>query len=219
MKLISVNIARPRLVVHRGKSFSTAIKKQPQQGPVVVTERGLEGDKCADLRHHGGPLQAICVYPYEHYAYFSEKLGRDVPVPSFGENFTTTGLIETELCIGDELRIGDELVAAITKPREPCGTLARNNDSSDLIRWVHETCYTGFYLRVVTPAPGGVAPGDAIELLNRPHEDLTVAGTMRALFSPDADAALIERYADCEALTPEWRERANKRLDKMRGKP
>lgn len=215
MRLISVNTARPRLIVHRGKSFNSAIHKQPQPGRVAVTEAGVEGDKCADTRHHGGPLQAICVFPHEHYAHFADKLGCDeLPVPSFGENFTTTGLLETELCIGDELRFGDTLVAAITKPREPCATLARKHDCPDLVRWVHETRYTGYYLRVVTP--GCVRADDPIELLDRPYEGLTVADTMRALFDPDADPAMIARYADCEALTPEWRARARKRLEKMR---
>lgn len=218
MQLLSVNTARPRLIAHRGKSFSSAINKQPQAGPVAVSETGVAGDKCADTRHHGGPLQAVCVYPHEHYVYFAAKLGLDeLPVPGFGENFTTMGLLEAELCIGDELRFGSDLVAAITKPREPCSTLARKHDSPDLVRWVHETRYTGFYLRIVTPAPGGVQAGDSIELLDRPHEGLTVADTMRALFDPDADPAMIERYAECESLTPQWRERASKRLAKMRG--
>jgi len=210
MHVVSVNVGRPRLVAHRGETFATAINKRPVAGPRAMTERGLEGDKSADAKHHGGPLQALCVYPHEHYAHFADKLGATLDIPSFGENLTTQGLLECECCIGDVLRLGAGAVVAITKPREPCSKLALKHNCTELAAWIRSTGYCGFYLRLVEPAP--VAADDPIALIDRPHEGLTVAGAMRAMFDPDAPAHLIARYADCDALTPGWRERFARRL-------
>src|SRR5271166_5212657 len=104
MKLISPNVARPRLIVYNGAAINSGIFKQPVSGPVRVRTLNLDGDRQADLTVHGGPYKAVYAYPSEHYDHWRRELpGTDLPWGMFGENFTTTGLNEDELHIGDRL--------------------------------------------------------------------------------------------------------------------
>lgn len=204
MLVVSVNVGRPRLFSHHGQQYSTAIQKLPVDGPCELTPLGFVGDKQADTEHHGGPHQAVCAYPHENYRPVGQFLQTNLTIPSFGENLTTHGLIETEVCIGDSYRIGGA-VLQITKPREPCSKLARKHDSPALGPWIHQTAFTGFYLRVLETGP--VAAGDPINLLDRPHPAVTVAQTMHAMFEKLADPHLIAVLAEHPLICPRWRDR------------
>ena len=70
MKLVSLNVARPRLVVYKGETINTGIFKQPVSGPVSLRALNLDGDRQADLSVHGGPNKAVYGYPSEHYAFW-----------------------------------------------------------------------------------------------------------------------------------------------------
>lgn len=195
--------------MHQGQSYTTAINKSPVDGPVELDWGGLEGDKQANTQNHGGPDKAVCCYAHEHYGYFAVKLGCDLPVPSFGENLTTRGLFETEVAIGDTYRIGAATLQ-VTQPREPCVKLARKHNEPQLGNWIHETGYTGFYLRVIEANP--IEAGDTIELSERPHPQHTIANAMQAQFgefNPDA----LRSFLDNPALSDAWRTRMKKRLD------
>src|SRR5262245_39285675 len=106
MKVISVNVSLPRPIQLRGGEVLAGIYKEPVSGRIRVRRHNLDGDAQADLRVHGGEHKAVYAYPFEHYAHWERELGRsDLAPGAFGENLTTTGLIETEVCIGDVLRI------------------------------------------------------------------------------------------------------------------
>lgn len=121
MQLVSVNVGLPREVVDwHGRVVRTSIWKSPVKGPVRVTSLNLEGDEQSDLSVHGGAEKAVYAYPCEHYEYWGRELpGTDLPWGAFGENFTTEGLLEPDLGIGDRIRVGSaEFV--VTQPRMPC---------------------------------------------------------------------------------------------------
>jgi hypothetical protein len=63
MKLVSVQIGRPRNVQWHGKLVSTGIYKEPVAGRIMVHRLNLDGDQQADLTVHGGPDKAVYVYP------------------------------------------------------------------------------------------------------------------------------------------------------------
>ena len=95
VRLISVNVGLPREVTWKGKPVTTAIFKEPVQGPIVLRTLNLDGDRQADPSVHGGADKAVYVYPAEHYDYWrSELSGQELPWGSFGENFTTTGSLK-----------------------------------------------------------------------------------------------------------------------------
>ena len=120
MKIVSVNVGLPREVVWQGVSVSTGIFKDPVDGAVMIRRLNLDGDRQADLTVHGGEFKAVYCYPSEHYAYWKKELpGRDLPAAAFGENFTTEGLFEDSLYLGDRFRVGTAEVV-VTQPRLPC---------------------------------------------------------------------------------------------------
>ena len=117
MKIISVNVGLPRLVLRNDEPVSTGIFKEPVAGRVMMRTLNLDGDRQSDLSVHGGPLKAVYVYPSEHYDFWKQELPEmELPWGVFGENLTTTGLLETEVNIGDKFRVGSAEVM-VTQPR------------------------------------------------------------------------------------------------------
>jgi MOSC domain-containing protein YiiM len=186
MKIAFLNVGRPQIVVFEDHRYSTAIRRKSSAESIELTPRGLLGDRVADSRHHGSADQALCVYSLENYALVGEFVGRKLEIPSFGENLTTLGTLETQVCIGDIFQIAVARVQ-ITQPRQPCATLARNLLNSDVIEWIARTGRSGFYLRVLSP--GTLHADDSIELVDRPQPSMPVADVLiqRYLATPDAD--------------------------------
>src|SRR4051812_38064681 len=120
MKLISISVSRPRLVMWKDEPVSTGIFKEPVEGKVMLRWLNLDGDRQADLTVHGGPSKAVYAYPAEHYEFWKKELpDTQLPWGMFGENFTTEGLSESTVHIGDRFRVGSaELM--VTQPRMPC---------------------------------------------------------------------------------------------------
>jgi MOSC domain-containing protein YiiM len=173
---------------------------------------GLAGDTQVDRDHHGGEYKAICVYADEHYPYWEQRLGRALPRPAFGENFTTTGLVEQSVWIGDVFRVGEALVEVV-QPRGPCATLAAFLEEKMLAVWVEEQGFTGWYLSVVKP--GVVRPGDAILLEERRGTGVSVLEVVRARYSPieKLHPELMQRVMNEERLRGSWHGEVKKRWE------
>ncbi|MDH3719494.1 MAG: MOSC domain-containing protein [Planctomycetota bacterium] len=213
MHLISVNVGQPQLVLRDGRRYSTAINKQPVDGPLSLETTGLAGDRQADAANHGGSDKAVCCYPHEHYEYFAGKLAvDDLTIPSFGENFTTSGLLENDVCIGDTFEVG-EAVVQISQPREPCWKLAQKHNNRELIRWVLQSQFTGFYVRVLQP--GRVSAGDELRLVQRLHPDVTVASATIALHAKQPDREQVAHFSTLPELSSGWRQRFAERLESL----
>src|SRR5437764_7476723 len=120
MKVLSLSVGGPRKVEWDGGTVLTSIFKTPTDRRLRVSTLNIEGDQQSDLTVHGGAEKAVYAYPSEHYAFWREELpGTDLPWGVFGENFTTEGLLEGSVRIGDRLRVGPaEFV--VTQPRMPC---------------------------------------------------------------------------------------------------
>jgi MOSC domain-containing protein YiiM len=152
---------------------------------VRVNYLNLAGDEQSDLTVHGGANKAVYAYPSEHYPYWREQLP-DFPLPwgAFGENFTTDGLIETDVRIGDHLRIGSaEFV--VTQPRMPCYKLGIRFDRADMVKLFLKSGRSGFYLRVIEE--GEVGAGDAITVTARDEDAVSVAEVVTRLASRQAE--------------------------------
>jgi len=177
MKLISVNVGLPRLVDRDGDPVSTGIFKEPVAGRVMLRTLNLDGDRQADLSVHGGPSKAVYVYPCEHYDYWRQELPEiELPWGMFGENFTTSGLHEAELNIGDQFRVGSATVM-VTEPRMPCYKLGIRFGRTDIIKRFMTSERSGFYLAVLQE--GEVAAGDAIELIKKVEKSVRVSDVTR----------------------------------------
>lgn len=208
-----LNVGLPAPLPYRGKQVQSGFVKRPVEGALWLSRTGLAGDGQADLKVHGGPEKAACVYPVEHYPYWEERLGRDLPVAAFGENLSTTGLSEPGVCIGDVFRVGDGdrgAVVQVSQPRQPCYKLAARHGEKRLALWVQQTGLTGFYFWVLEE--GEVAAGDALRMVERPAPEATVAEANRVMHRDKDDLRAAELLLPVEELSSSWRRTFEERL-------
>lgn len=202
-KLISVQVGRPRTVLQNGEEVSTGIFKRPVDERLMLRELNLEGDQQADLTVHGGQNKAVYAYPSEHYAFWKSELpGVDLPWGSFGENFTTSGLLENSVCIGDRFQIGTAEVV-VTQPRLPCFKLNLKFNREDMIKRFLASHFSGFYLRVLRE--GEVSAGDDILQTYKDENRVTVLDAMRIYLHESDSSELLHRALQVEYLSPSWR--------------
>ncbi len=210
MKVLSVNVGRPRVVLWKGEAVRTSIFKSPVAGPVRVGRLDLAGDEQADLSVHGGPGKAVYAYPAEHYAWWRAQLPEaDLPWGAFGENLTTEGLSESDLRIGDHLRAGSaELV--VTQPRMPCYKLGLRFGSEAMVQRFLDSRRSGFYLAVLTE--GWVQAGDAVERTARAEASLTVTEIVDLYVDKAPALERLRRAAALPDLPESWRKHFDSRL-------
>ncbi|MBW0115047.1 MOSC domain-containing protein [Pseudonocardia abyssalis] len=205
----SVNIGRVRPI--EAETGVSGIDKRPVPGPVRVQApepggSGLAGDRICDVRHHGGPDQAVHAYAREDLDGWEGELG---PLPSgvFGENLTTRGVDVTGAVIGERWRVGGALVLQVTTPRIPCRTFAAWLARQGWVRTFTDAARPGAYLRVVEP--GEVRAGDAVAIAHRPVHGVTVGTAFRALLTaPD----LLPVLAGVHDLPQATRDQVARRL-------
>jgi MOSC domain-containing protein YiiM len=212
MKIVSVNVGLPREVIWKGKPVLTGIFKEPVTGRVQLHSLNLDGDRQADLTVHGGAEKAVYAYPVEHYDYWRKELPNlDLPWGMFGENFTVEGLFEDRVNIGDRFRIGTAEVM-VTQPRMPCYKLGIRFGRADMVKRFLASRLSGLYFSVVQE--GEVGTGDAIELVSRDENQVTVADITRLFVREIADSDLLYRAIQVQALPPSWRDYFQQQLEK-----
>jgi MOSC domain-containing protein YiiM len=194
----------------RAESWRSAIYKEAVNGAVWAGRTDLAGDGQADLRVHGGVDKAVYAYPAEHYPLWRAELDLpDIAFGAFGENLTVSGLLEPEVCIGDVFQVGEARLQ-ISQPRGPCWKLARRWGVRGLEKSFSATGRTGFYLRVLQE--GYLAPGAALELIERPAPEWTVLRAHRLLEDARSDPQAAAALAELPFLSQSCRLDLKKRL-------
>jgi len=216
MKLVSVNTGLPREVTWHGRSVITAIHKEPVEGRVALRKLNLNGDRQADLSVHGGQHKAVYCYPHEHYAYWKRELPRrELPLGTFGENFTTDGLLEDSVHLGDQFSIGSAEVI-VTQPRLPCYKLGVRFQADDMVKRFLASGRTGFYSAVTRQ--GEVGATDEIKVLARDANRVPI-GEITQLYVAkrygDAELNSVRRALQVPALPESWKEYFRERLERM----
>jgi MOSC domain-containing protein YiiM len=180
---------------------------------VQLRTLNLDGDRQADLSVHGGPYKAVYAYPSEHYPYWRSELpGIDFPWGMFGENFTTEGLSESALHIGDRLQIGAAIVM-VRQTRTPCYKLVAKFQRDDMIERFLVSGRSGVYFSV--EKEGSVTAGDSFEFLSQAPEALTIE-EMNGLIATDRfNRAQLEKAIATPALPEDWRVHFSERLARM----
>jgi len=212
MKLVSVNVGLPRLLAWGGATFETGIFKHPVAGRIMLRTTNLDGDRQADLSVHGGPNKAA-----EHYRAWHAELPEhpNLAWGAFGENFTTGGLLETAVSIGDRYRIGSAVVR-VTTPRLPCYKLAAKFQRDDIIERFVRSGRCGFYFSVIEE--GEVGAGDEFELLGSEEPTLTIAEVNLLYTAKSPDRESLRRSLDVKILPQSWRDRFRARLADIDGR-
>lgn len=212
MILRSVNVSGVTQVMHQGELVRTGIFKRPVAGPVDVGLIQMAGDKQADLNFHGGADKAVYGYPWEHYAHWAAELDRnDFEPGQFGENLTTEGVIESELSIGDQMRIGS-VVLEVSQPRVPCFKLNIRMKSPTFSKRFLKSGMVGFYFRVLET--GTLQAGDPVEITPTSYERITIREAVHTRFFDHTNRDAIERILSNPALATVWRQDFEALLEK-----
>jgi MOSC domain-containing protein YiiM len=213
MKMLSLNVGLPRDVIWHSRTVTTGIYKYPVEGPIALRKLNLDGDRQADLTVHGGEHKAVYCYPSEHYAYWEKKLpNRDLPPGSFGENFTTEGLLESDVHIGDQFAIGTAKVV-VTQPRLPCYKLGVRFESDDMVKKFLASRRIGFYVAVTKE--GQAAAGDEIKPLVIDPTAISIAAFLELYITKSwtaADKTLIRALFELPSLPNDWKQYFHERL-------
>ena len=198
MKLLSIDVGLPREIEWKEKTVRTSIFKEQVQRRVRVAQLNLEGDQQSDPSVHGGIDKAVYAYPSEHFPFWREELpGIDLPWGIFGENFTTEGLLEETVHIGNRLRIGSAHFV-VTQPRMPCFKLGIRFNRQDIVKRFPQSGRAGFYLAVLVE--GEVTAGDSIELLARDKNGITVADVISLYRTETTNQELLRRVTKVPSL-------------------
>jgi MOSC domain-containing protein YiiM len=206
---------RDQLLRLPGTEKPSAIDKQLAMGEVWLNLKGLQGDRVADHRFHGGPDRSLCHYPAEHYSHWRKlypQLSAIGPA-AYGENLSTLGLDERQVCIGDRFRWGDAVIE-VSQPRSPCSNLDRRHSARGLARHMAKSGRTGWLYR--TLEPGAIELGADLHLIEHPWPTASVLRVWRGFVNDDVNDIELAWLANLSPLASEYRTRFRQRLDSRR---
>ncbi len=193
------------------KQMNTGICKASTE-EAYLTKDGFIGDGVADLKHHGGPDRAVCIYPAEHYPFWEQEFQTVLPSAAFGENITATHMLEKDVHIGDIFRLGDAVIQ-ITQGRVPCSTISKRTRLPHLLPRIVETGFTGYLCRVLEE--GQVRADSAITLLEPHPQQVSVLFGNEIYFHRQKDLEGLEKLLAVEELADQWRKPLIRRLEKL----
>lgn len=198
----------------------SAIDKKPLTARSEYNEFGFLEDRQGDLEAHGGLEKALHHYPFDHYGYWRTVLSSEEGAykgPSlgvagaFGENISTKGVIESQVCLGDIFQLGTGVVQ-VSQGRQPCWKLNERFCEKQMSRSVQKTGRTGWYYRVLED--GSVGPGDRMVLKERLAPEWDLARVTHLLYVDTKNFADLEEMVQLSFLAESWRQLAERRLAK-----
>ena len=192
MRIASVNTGREESIAQGNRTFTTGIRKRSARGPVRIGPLLVDGDTICDTERHGGADQVVYAYSLDDYAWWSERLGRELGPGTFGDNLTIDGL-PSDMNVGDRLLIGDVLLEA-TAPRIPCSTLAAQMQDSGFGRTFRQAERPGIYFRVLNE--GEVTAGDAVTVVENPAPIVSIIDLYRLAYERHPSRDQLERYLE-----------------------
>ncbi|TSI08671.1 MOSC domain-containing protein [Lysinibacillus sp. BW-2-10] len=212
IELKNFSIGLPKSIKYDdNKEVTTAICKDSVEQAFLAKE-GFVGDGVADLKHHGGPDRAVCVYPYEHYALWEKEFGHLLPSSTFGENITVTNMLESDVCVGDIYQLGDAVIQ-ITQARVPCSTITKRTGIKNLMKRMIETGYTGYLCRVIQE--GMVQKDVKISLIKKHPAQVSISYCNEIYYRHTKDSEGLKKILSVDELADEWKEDLSKRLGKL----
>ncbi|KAJ5450779.1 uncharacterized protein N7458_007228 [Penicillium daleae] len=197
-ELVEVRTGKAKPVF--GLPVQSAIFKSVRYGSVSVDLLGCRGDEHV-YEFHGGPDKALLQYCSQHYDTWSEELPGSAHlfrIGGFGENLVARRANERNTCIGDIIRIGPEVIAQVSLPRQPCYKLNHRFQEKNLSRFSQERSRTGWYYRIIKG--GSIQAGDELVLLERPNPHWTVARVQHYLYIEKENSGVMKELADLDAL-------------------
>ncbi|MEH7380915.1 MOSC domain-containing protein [Bacillus sp. JJ1533] len=212
IEIKNFSIGLPKKMTYgKNEEMMTAIRKQAVE-EAFLTKDGFRGDGVADLKHHGGPDRAVCIYPYEHYSLWQSEFLVQFPLPTFGENLTLTNMEEKDVCIGDIFQVGDSVIQ-ITQGRIPCSTITKKTNNPYLLKMMVQTGFTGYLARVLKE--GIVRKDSTISLEERKSNQVSILEANEIYYKRPRDIEGIQKILAVEELADEWKDMLNERLSRL----
>lgn len=210
MILKSINVAAPKSIIWRGKSVQTGIFKKPVN-KITVTKNGIPEDFIADKRYHGDADKIVYAYSLNHYSYF-KSLYPDLKFEAgmFGENITIEGLFESDVHVGDQLKIGDEVVLEVSQPRQPCYKLGVKFGSQNIVKQFAQSDFPGVYFRVIKE--GTIKAGDGIKVLQK-GRGVNLLLVWRLMMVKGVDVDAVKACLNDPYLAEDWKKDLAKKLN------
>ncbi len=207
--VVRVNVSGPRPLGPAGSGIMSSIaKRRVAVERLSLTELNLDGDDQSDRDVHGGVDKAVYAYPSEHLAGWAVDLDQpdlpESPTAPFGENVSTRGATEQEVCIGDVWRWGPA-VLQVAQPRWPCQKLTLHRATSAVGGLMRSTGRTGWYLRVLDT--GVVDVAGPITVIERHPAAVSVRAANDAMLDRSlTDRSNVEAVAVLDdVLADSWR--------------
>lgn len=205
--IVSLNVGKVAKL-KAGRSFvDSAFAKSPVE-KALLEKTGFESDQQADLKDHGGVEKAVCVFSLHHFPLIENKLGIELPVPAFGENFSIDRADESEVFIGDVFQCGD-VKLQVSQPRQPCikaGAFLKNNA---VIKVMTENNTTGFYFRVLSG--GEVKTGETFERV-KSDSLYSLALANDIMYRREKSLELLQEFISHDSLSAAWKAELKLRL-------
>jgi MOSC domain-containing protein YiiM len=129
----------------------------------TVTTAGIEGDKQKNLKFHGGPDRAVCIYSLERIMTLQRE-GHSIWPGATGENFTIFGLDWNLVTPYTQISFGPDLLLEVSDYAVPCQQISDWFNDRKSIR-VSQKLHPGWsrvYCRVLQE--GVVRPGDRVQI-------------------------------------------------------
>ncbi len=210
-KVHSINVSGElRDVPFAGQIVTTGFFKSAVEGAVFAHKLGLSGDAQGDLSVHGGLDKAVYFYPREHYARWEDLLGSGPLLPgSFGENVTSEGSLEADLCIGDVIQIGSATLQVV-QPRSPCYKLQIRFQRPDMTALFFRECKPGWYASVLEE--GTISPGAEMMLIDRAPENISIADIWQLSAQSEVAPEMIARVMNLRLLPDFWKARIGRQF-------
>ncbi len=214
-----VSVRRGRIAPLGAKGVPSAFVKTAVAGPVAIGPLGLAGDQQADRRVHGGADKAVYGYSLDAYARWVADFPEHAAIlqpGAFGENLTIETQTEETVCLGDVIGIGDVLLQ-VCQPRQPCFKLSLRFGDKRLPKAMIRNGRSGWYYRVL--APGSLAAGNDVRLIDRPHPQWTLARFNQLWGARIWTADDLAELGDLPGLAANWRETARETLARADSPP
>ncbi len=206
---LGVYVGRPAKLPDGRRS---SIVKQRVNTPLQLTFTGLEGDKVADARIHGGPEMAVHHYPAEHFAQWAAlfpEIAEALVPGSIGENLSAWGLTEDNVHIGDVFAWG-EAEMEVCQPRMPCIKINSRYEVQGLAEAIMQVGRCGWYLRV--RREGLVSAEQPLLHIARPAGSVSLAEFWQVQNAHRPSLAQLQAIADAPALALKWQRRFAQRI-------
>nr|WP_088291780.1 MOSC domain-containing protein [Ureibacillus sinduriensis] len=210
LKAFTIGLPK-KMTYENNRQVETGICKESVK-EAFLTKEGFIGDGVADLKHHGGPDRAVCIYPYEHYAQWEKEFDTAMPNSAFGENITVTNMLESDVYIGDIYQLGEAIIQ-VTQGRVPCSTINKRTGLPTLMKRMVETGYTGYLCRVLQE--GKVRNDSKITLIEKNPQGISVLFGNEIYFRRPKDVEAMQAILAVDALAQEWKGYMMKRLSKL----